>query len=116
MQCTYAVLKRVVFAIDEDKIQRGEDVSTEFLERQISYFADEDGLNALLKHPDDSLWCQILKNLRDSFNEGNPLQPFSLWADVDTDFKHRIGGLTNFDPAKRLTAHEASARTWFTGI
>lgn len=116
MQCTYAVLKRVVFAIDEDKIQRGEDVSTEFLERQISYFADEDGPNALLKHPDDSLWCQILKNFRDGFNEGNPRQPVSLWADVDADFKDLIGGLTYFDPAKRLTAHEALAGTWFAGI
>jgi hypothetical protein len=28
---------------------------------------------------------------------------FSLWNNVDADFKDLIGGLTNFDPAKRLT-------------
>lgn len=110
------MLKRVIFAFDEGEIERGENVLTEILERHISYFADEDGPNALMKHLDDNPWCRVLKNLRDVFNEGNPRQPFPLWTDVDADFKDLVGGLTNFDPAKRLTAHEALAHTWFADV
>lgn len=112
MKCIYAVLRRVIFAVGEDELAEGEEPSV-VLERQISYFADEDGLNVLLNHLGDSPWCEVLKVIRDGFNETNPRKPFSLWKNLDADFKDLIGGLTNFDPAKRLTAHEALAHSWF---
>ena len=116
VQCISAVLKRLIFAVDEDKLEEGANELADILERQISYFADEDGLNALLKHLDDSPWCQVLNTPRDGFNESNPRKQFYLWIDVDADFKDLIGGFTNFDTAKRLTAHEALAHRWFAEL
>lgn len=87
------------------------------LERQISYFADADGLDALLKHlGKENPWCEILQVIRDGFNKSNPRKPFSLWRGVDADFKDLICGLTNFDPAKRLSAHDALAHRWFAEV
>ena len=112
-QSIYAVLKRLIFAVGEDELAEGEEPLSSVLERQISYFANEDGLNALLNHLDDSPWCQVLRLIRDGFNKTNPRKPFAMWRDVDGDFKDLIGGLTNFGPAKRLTVHEAMAHRWF---
>ena len=78
MQCIYAVLKRVIFAVGEEELAEGEDPLSVALERQISYFADEDGLSRLLKHLGDSPWCEVLEVVRDSFNKTNPRKPFSL--------------------------------------
>ncbi|KAI4153093.1 MAG: hypothetical protein LQ340_002520 [Diploschistes diacapsis] len=114
--CIYAVLKRVIFAIGEDELREGEEPLSIVLERQISYFADEDGLNALLNHLGNSPWCAVLKVIKDGFNKINPRKPFSMWQNVDADFKDLIGGLTNFDPAKRLTAQEALAHIWFRDL
>ena len=116
MQCIYAVLKRVIFAVGEEELAEGEEALSIVLERQISYFADEDGLNELLKHLGDSPWCEILGVIRDGFTKTNPRKPFSLWKNVDPEFKNLIRGLTNFNPAKRLTAHEALKHRWFEDI
>lgn len=113
MQCIYAVLKRVIFAVSEEELGEGEEKLAVVLERQISYFADEDGLNRLLMHLGDSPWCEIFKVTRDGFNKTNPRKPFALWKNVDAEFKDLIAGLTNFDPAKRFTAHEALTHRWF---
>jgi len=63
VQCIYAVLKRVIFAIDE------EEPLSVALECQISYFADEGGLNGLLKHLGNSPWCEVLKVIQDGFTK-----------------------------------------------
>ncbi|KAA6413530.1 MAG: serine threonine kinase [Lasallia pustulata] len=114
--CIYAVHKRVIFAIGEHELEEGLEPLAIVLERQISYFADEDGLDMLFNHLGDTPWCQVLKILKSGFNKTNPRRPFSLWKNVDADFKDLIGGLTNFDPAKRLTAHEALAHRWFGDV
>ena len=118
MQCIYAVLQKVIFAVAEDKLEEEDTtkVHADVLERQISYFADEEGLNALLEHIDDSPWGRVLWGLGAGFNEKNPRRPFSRWENVDADFGDLIGGLTNFNPAKRLTAHEALAHRWFAYV
>lgn len=87
------------------------------LERQISYFGDEAGFEGLLKHLGDSPWAEILLVIISGFGETNPLTPFTLWKDVggtdlNQDFKDFVCGLTNLDPAKRLTAHEALQHKW----
>lgn len=53
-----------------------------------------------------------------AFNKENPREPFYRWNVLshDSDFKDLIGGLTNFDPAKRLTASEALSHTWFHDV
>ncbi|KAL9076571.1 MAG: hypothetical protein Q9161_000903 [Pseudevernia consocians] len=114
--CIYAVLQRVIFAVGEDELAEGEEPLSIVLERQISYFADEDGLNALLNRLGNSPRCGVLKVIRDGFNKTQPRKPFSMWENVDADFKDLISGLTNFDPAKRLTAQEALAHIWFIDL
>jgi hypothetical protein len=42
VQCTHAVLKRVVFVDGEDELAEGEEPLSVALERQISCFADND--------------------------------------------------------------------------
>ncbi len=113
MQCIYAVIKRVIFAVGKEELDEGEEALAVVLERQISYFADENGLNGLLEHLGHSPWCEILTVICDGFGKTNPRKPFYLWKDVDVDFKDLVSGLTKFNPAERLTAHEALAHRWF---
>ncbi|KAF2461759.1 kinase-like domain-containing protein [Lineolata rhizophorae] len=117
--CIYAVTKRVIFAVDNEELAPGEELLAAVLERQISCFADEDGLHGLLRHlGEKNPWCQVFEVLESGFNKENPRKPFSLWRveHFDEDFKDLISGLTNFDPAKRITGQEALAHRWFEGI
>jgi serine/threonine protein kinase len=116
MECIYVMTKQIIFAVEEEDLEDGEEPLAVILERQISYFADEDGLNAFLNYLGDSPWCQILEVLRDGFNETNPRKPVSLWKGVDEDFRDLITGLTKFDPAQRLTANEALEHRWFGDV
>jgi serine/threonine protein kinase len=73
-------------------------------------------LDGFLKYLGESPWCEVLTVIRDGFTETNPRKPFSLWKNIDADFKDLIGGLMKFDPAKRLTAHDALAHRWFRDV
>jgi hypothetical protein len=108
--------KQVIFAVGEEDIGEGEEPLAVILERQISYFADEGGLDGILKHLGDSPWRRVLEVLRDGFNQANPRKPVSLWKGIDEDFRDLITGLTKFDPAQRLTAKEALNHKWFGDI
>lgn len=108
--------KQVIFAIEGEDLGEGEEPLAVVLERQISYFADEEGLNGLLMHLGDSPWCQVFKTLRDGFNITNPRKPNTLWKGIDKDFKDFLTGLTKFDPSKRLTAEEALQHPWFKEV
>ena len=112
------MLKHVILYVDEEALPEGEVALAHILERQISYFADLESLNGLLRHLGDSPWCQVLKALRDGFNNENPREPFVRWnmQPLGSDLKDLIGGLTNFDPAKRLTAGEALSHKWFHDV
>ncbi|RAL06639.1 putative calcium/calmodulin dependent protein kinase [Aspergillus homomorphus CBS 101889] len=114
--CIYAMHKRVIFAVGEDELEEGVDPLAVVIERQISYFADMDGLNGLLNHLGDNPWVQVFETIRDGFNKDNPRRPFSLWSGVDDDFKHLICAMTNFDPEMRITAREALAHKWFADV
>ncbi|EKG12718.1 hypothetical protein MPH_10131, partial [Macrophomina phaseolina MS6] len=70
--CVYAVLKRVIFAVGEEELGEGEEPLSIILERQISYFGDEAGINGLLEYLDNSPWCEVVKVIRNAFNETNP--------------------------------------------
>lgn len=112
------MLKHVILYVDEEALPDGEVALAHVLERQISYFADLESLNGLLSHLGDSPWCQVLTSIRDGFNKENPREPFARWnvEPLDSEFKDLIGGLTNFDPARRLTAAEALSHKWFHDI
>ncbi|KAI9665919.1 MAG: hypothetical protein M1821_003854 [Bathelium mastoideum] len=118
-QCIYAVIKCVIFAVDDEELAPGEELLAVVLERQISYFAEEDGLHGLLRHlGKKNPWCRVFEVLKSGFSKENARKPFSLWQveHVDEDFKDLISGFTNFDPAKRTTGQEALEPRWFKGI
>ncbi|OAT04987.1 serine/threonine protein kinase, variant 3 [Blastomyces gilchristii SLH14081] len=114
--CIYAMHKRVIFAVGEEELDEGVDPLAIVIERQISYFADEDTLNGFLKYLGNNPWVRVFEVIRDGFNKDNPRRPFFLWKGVDNDFKSFIRATTNFDPEKRITAHEALAHKWFEGV
>ncbi|EOA90176.1 uncharacterized protein SETTUDRAFT_158793 [Exserohilum turcica Et28A] len=114
--CIYAVHKRVIFAVGEEELDEGVEPLAVVIERQISYFADEDGLSGFLRNLGDNPWVPIFEVTRNGFNKDKPRRPFSLWDGVDEDFKSLICAMTNFDPEKRITAREALAHKWFEGV
>ena len=110
--------KCVIFAVGDDELDEGVDPLAIVIERQISYFADEAGLDGFLKYlGDDNPWVRVFEVIRDGFNKESPRRPFSLWKSVvDQDFQNLICAMTNFDPRKRITAREALAHRWFEGV
>lgn len=104
--------------MDEKALPEGELALAHVLERQISCFADPESFDGLLRHLGDSPWQDVLEALRSGFNKENPREPFARWnmEHLDSEFKNLIGGLTNFDPAKWLTADEALSHNWFHDI
>ena len=116
MQCIYAVYKGVIFAVDESELGEGEEILAHVIERQISYFADEDGIQRFLEHIRESPWAEIFRVICDGFDKEHPRVPFALWEGVDTVFRDLVCRMTAFDPAKRITAREALKHPWFEGV
>jgi hypothetical protein len=111
--------QRVIFAVDDAELAEGEDKLAIVLERQISYFADELGFMAFLDYiGSESPWHEIFLVIKSGFGKNQPRRPFVLWegARLDDDMKDLIAGLTNFDPAKRLTAQQALTHRWFKDV
>ncbi|SMY28943.1 unnamed protein product [Zymoseptoria tritici ST99CH_1A5] len=117
--CIYAMTQRLVLAVDESELLEGEDKLAIVLERQSSYFADESGFKAFMQYIGaESAWHEIFRVINSGFGKDQPRKPFALWDGngLDGDFKAFIGGLTNFDPAKRMTAQQALAHRWLENV
>ncbi|KAL9110588.1 MAG: hypothetical protein Q9227_004946 [Pyrenula ochraceoflavens] len=120
--CIYAVLGRAIFGPDDDfqKHQaQGALPAMIRLQRQVSYFGDEKGLNGLMKHvADEEVNCQVLSMLwEERTADYIPYEPFANWPDVDdASFRGLILGMTNLDPAKRTTARQALGHPWFADL
>ena len=87
------------------------------LQRQVSYFGDEEGLRGLVKHVGDQpVDREVLQMLWEDRNEDNiPYRPFAEWSDVgNVEFKSLIEGMMNLDPKNRLTAKQALKHPWFS--
>jgi serine/threonine protein kinase len=54
--------------------------------------------------------------IAEGFSEDFPRAPFSLWKDIDPEFKDLVGKMTNIDPERRITAHEALSHRWFADV
>jgi serine/threonine protein kinase len=67
----------------------------------------------MLQYLGDSPWAQIFTVIAEGFNEKFPREPFELWKDVEPEFKDLVGKMTNIDPRRRITAHEALSHPWF---
>ncbi|KAF1840662.1 kinase-like protein [Cucurbitaria berberidis CBS 394.84] len=114
--CIYALTKRVIFAVADEELEEGVDKLAIVLERQLSYFSDFESFVGLLQHLGDSPWAQIFTVIAEGFNEDLPRAPFALWKGIDPDFKDLVGKMTNIDPKRRITAHEALAHPWFRDV
>lgn len=108
--------KCVIFDVEEEELDEGVEPLAVVIERQLSYFADIDGLSGFLHYLGDNPWVPIFEVTWDGFNKDNPRTPCSLWGDIDEDFKNLLCAMTNFDPDKRITAREALAHKWFEGV
>lgn len=86
------------------------------IERQISYFADLEGLDRFLKHLGDNPWARVFEVARDGFNKVYPREPFMLWNGVDDDLKDLVCAMTRFDPETRITARQALEHQWFADV
>jgi serine/threonine protein kinase len=105
-----------VFSVDELELAEGEEILAHVFKKQISYFADAEGIQAFLELIRESPWAEVFRVIRDGFNEENPQRPFSLWTGVDPELQDLVCKMTNFDPAKRITAREALDHEWFEGV
>ncbi|KKK22411.1 hypothetical protein ARAM_001430 [Aspergillus rambellii] len=85
--CICAVHKRIIFAVRAEELEEGVDPLAVVIERQISCFADEHGLNGFLKHLGDNPWVRVFEVTRDGFNQETPREPFAFWNGIDDDFK-----------------------------
>jgi serine/threonine protein kinase len=112
----------VIFGPDADfKIHEGLGALPDMirLQRQISYFGDQDGLDGLKKYlGDDEISLTVLTMLWEDRHEPFiPYQPFAEWSEVgDTVFKDLILQLMNLDPLKRFTAEQALEHPWFNDV
>jgi len=89
------------------------------LQRQVSYFGDQDGLDGLMLHlSDDEISRTALAMLWEDRNEPYiPYRPFAEWPEVkDTIFKDLVLRLMNLDPSKRMTAQQTLEHPWFKDV
>ena len=108
--------KQVIFAVTDEELKEGEDKLVLVLERQLSYFSDLESLGGLLQYIGDSPWAQIFIVVAEGFNKEFPRAPFALWRGIDPGFKDLVAKMTNIDPQRRVTAHEALSHRWFTDV
>lgn len=120
LQCIYAMLKDVIFAVEESELEDGKvEILSIVLERHLSYFADPESFEGFLRYLDeDNPWQEIFEVVMGGFGENHPRKPFGRWQGpkLDEDFKNLVVGLTNFDPQKRLTAQQALGHKWFEDV
>lgn len=111
--------KSVVFAVGDEELEEGEEKLAIVLERQLSYFSDLESLGGLLQYLGDSPWVQIFTGIAEGFDKEHPRAPFALWEGmrgIDSEFKDLVGRMTNVDPTKRITAHDALSHRWFADV
>ncbi|KAK3291997.1 kinase-like domain-containing protein [Chaetomium fimeti] len=108
----YVMLKYMVFwPGDEAAMSTGGEAWHTILYNHISYFADEEGIQGLLELIGEG--NEYYERLINIGAEVTARQPFTLWLNVDAEFRDLIVKMTNLDPARRITAREALEHPWF---
>jgi hypothetical protein len=81
-QCIYAVTKALIFCVSKEELGEDEELLSTVLERQLSYFADLEGINGLLEYlhmgNPENPWIEVFQTLVSGFKAENPRKPFSL--------------------------------------
>ncbi|KAK2731175.1 hypothetical protein FQN57_003547 [Myotisia sp. PD_48] len=113
---------KVIFGTDDDLLKhesQGAFPHIIRLQRQVSFFGDQEGLNGLMRHVGDyEVNCQVLELLwEDRVADYHCYRPFLEWPNVPNDdvFKDLIRSMTILDPQKRVTAQQALEHPWVSG-
>lgn len=78
----------------EQELKEDVRVTSVVLERRTSYFADDEGFDALMKHLGNNPLSDAFKLLREGLDEINSPKPTCQWENIDADVKSLINGLT----------------------
>jgi serine/threonine protein kinase len=111
------VTKIVIFADSNPESTEDDRVGTVIFQ-QMSYFADEDGIDGLLQYlGEDNPMREAFEAIEDVCHDVDK-EPFARWqlSGLDDDFKDLAMRLTKLDPRKRITAQEALSHRWFRDI
>ncbi|KAK3902657.1 calcium/calmodulin dependent protein kinase [Staphylotrichum tortipilum] len=109
----YVMLKHMVFRVPDEQLD-GDNDWRHILWRHISYFADEEGLEGLVRHIGrEDPYIERLVALAGDFGPVKPRESFALWHYADAEFPDVVDKMTNLDPARRITAREALEHPWF---
>jgi hypothetical protein len=70
----------MIFSFDESKLPPNTPMQKAVIERQVSYFADDQGMTALTEHlQQDDPWILVLRDIAWSFDENKKVEAFSTW-------------------------------------
>ncbi len=108
------MLGKVVMRVDDQDLDAFEKEKA-IVKMLLSYFGDGLGLVGLLEYLDEENgdWRDLVVATAQDFTAENPRKPFSLWHDVDEDFRDLIGKMTSLDPRRRIKARDALEHPWF---
>lgn len=107
----------VIFADNNPESTEDDRVGTVTF-RQMSYFADEDGIDGLLQYlGEDNPMREVFEAIEDACHDVDK-EPFASWQlpGLDNDFEDLVMRLTKLDPRKRITAQEGLSHRWFRDI
>ena len=82
--------KRVVFVVDDDKLDIRVERMAVVIERQILSPTDSDGLDRFPKHLGNNPSEPIFKVTQDRLGKNNPRKPFALLQDIDEESRDLV--------------------------
>ncbi|KFY27189.1 hypothetical protein V491_00984 [Pseudogymnoascus sp. VKM F-3775] len=115
--CIYTMLRKIIFRIDSEGLSRADEERL-VIKRLLSHFGDGPGLVGYIEHLDDSdtAWRDIVLDVIPEFTTTDPRRPFSMWVEVDEEFRVIVTKFTSLDLARRITAKEAFTHPWFQDV
>lgn len=117
LQCIYALGGGELLLLEDYQELVNHDISPEqeILTRHFSYFGS--ATEGLLKQIDDEDWCVALKGASKTAERATKEQPelrFEQWGkELGPDAQDMISGMTNPDPAARLTIDQVLTHRWW---
>lgn len=115
------MLRRIIFEPDNEfKEQEKQGAVPEIirLQRQISFFGDQEGFDGLMQVlADDEIAMAVLPDLwHDRAAKYHSYTPIGTWEGMEDDqFKDVVLKMMSLDPRKRITAKQALDHPWFKG-
>lgn len=111
------MLRKIIFRIDSEGLSSADEERL-VVKRLLSHFGDGPGLVSYIEHLDnsDTAWRNIVLDVIPEFTTTDPRRSFSMWVEVDEEFRDIVTKLTSLDPARRITTKEALTHPWFQDV